>query len=223
MAACPGLPWGVTPAGRLGIMAELAGVRPRGRTTQIVIDHPHDDRQLVDAVIAGDHEAFRALVDCESQSVIAICNRIVGDPVEAQDVAQDAFLQAYRALATFRGDGPFGAWLRRITIRAAVARLSARRDVIRLDAEALDPRAAALESGEDPEATVMDVEQREIVLDAVETLPPAQREVILLRFYGDLSLHEIADLTSHPLGTVKSRLHRGMAALRDRLEPRSMP
>jgi len=204
-------------------MAEVAGVRPRGRATQIVIEHTHVDRQLVDAVIAGDHEAFRALVDRESQSVIAICHRIMGDPVEAQDVAQDAFLQAYRALGTFRGDGPFGAWLRRIAIRAAAARLSARREVIRLDAEALDPRAAVLESGDDPEATAMDVEQRAIVLDAVETLPAAQRDVILLRFYGDLSLHEIAEVTSHPVGTVKSRLHRGMAALREQLEPRSTP
>ncbi len=223
MAASPGLPWGVIPTGRLGIMAELTGVRPRGRATPIVIEHPHEDRQLVDAVIAGDHEAFRALVDRESRSVIAICHRILGDPVDAQDVAQDAFLQAYRALATFRGDGPFGAWLRRIAIRTAAARLSTRREEIRLDAEALDPRAAALESGENPEATAMDVEQRAIVLDAVETLPAEQRDVILLRFYGDLSLNEIAELTSHPVGTVKSRLHRGMAALRDRLEPRSAP
>jgi RNA polymerase sigma-70 factor, ECF subfamily len=188
-----------------------------------VIEHQQEDRQLVDAVIAGDHEAFRALIDRESQSVIAICHRMLGDSVEAQDAAQEAFLQAYRALSTFRGDGPFGAWLRRITIRAAAARQSVRHDVVRLDAEALDPRAAALESGDDPEAAVMDVEQRAIVLDAVETLPDAQRDVILLRFYGDMSLLEIAEVTRHPVGTVKSRLHRGMASLRDQLEPRSVP
>ena len=69
----------------------------------------------------------------------------------------------------------------------------------------------------------MDVDQRAVVLDAVETLPAEQRDVILLRFYGDLSLNEIAERTSHPVGTVKSRLHRGMAALRDQLEPRSAP
>ncbi len=196
---------------------------PRGQARSIVIEHLQEDRQLVDAVIAGDHEAFRALIDRESQSVIAICHRMLGDPVEAQDAAQDAFLQAYRALATFRGDGPFGAWLRRIAIRAAAARQSVRREAVRLDAEALDPRAAALESGDDPEAAAMDVEQRAIVLDAVDTLPDAQRDVILLRFFGDLSLLEIAQVTSHPIGTVKSRLHRGMAALRDQLEPRSVP
>ena len=155
--------------------------------------------------------------------MIAICQRILGDPVDAEDVAQDAFLQAYRALATFRGDGPFGAWVRRIAIRAAAARTASRREEIRLDAEAMDPRAATLQTDDDPEATVLDVELRAAVLDAVETLPVAQRDVVLLRFYGDLSLLEIAEVTSHPIGTVKSRLHRGMAALRDRLEPRSAP
>lgn len=209
--------------GRLGTMATQPESVPRGQARSIVIEHLQEDRQLVDAVIAGDHEAFRALIDRESQSVIAICHRMLGDPVEAQDAAQDAFLQAYRALATFRGDGPFGAWLRRIAIRAAAARQSVRREAVRLDAEALDPRAAALESGDDPEAAAMDVEQRAIVLDAVDTLPDAQRDVILLRFFGDLSLLEIAQVTSHPIGTVKSRLHRGMAALRDQLEPRSVP
>jgi RNA polymerase sigma-70 factor, ECF subfamily len=186
-----------------------------------VTEHAHDDRQLVDAVIAGDHESFRVLIDRESHSVIAICNRIVGDPVEAQDVAQDAFLQAYRALATFKGEGPFGAWLRRITIRVAVARLAGRRQDVRLDAEALDPEAATLHSGDDPEATAMDLELRASLLEAVRALPDAQRDVVLLRFYRDLSLQEIAELTSHPVGTVKSRLHRGMAALQDRLDTRS--
>jgi RNA polymerase sigma-70 factor (ECF subfamily) len=196
---------------------------PPGATRPIVIEQPHSDRQLVDAVIAGDPLAFRVLIDRESAAVIATCRRVVGDPAEAEDVAQDAFLQAYRALATFRGDGPFGAWLRRIAIRAAVARLAARRDFVRLDAEALDPRAAALRSGDDPQDMALNQEWRMAIREAVERLPASQREVVLLRFYGDLSLLEIAQLTSHPIGTVKSRLNRGMARLRDHLAPRSAP
>ncbi len=192
--------------------------RPNGRT---VIEPPPEDRQLVDAVIAGDHEAFRALVDRESQAVIDACRRIVGDPVEAQDVAQDAFLQAYRALATYRGDGPFGAWLRRIAVRLAAARLAARTEVIRLDADALDPRAAHLSSGDDPEAESLDMERRAAIFDAVKGLPTAQRDVIVLRFYGDLSLQEIAALIRHPVGTVKSRLHRGIGGLRHQLGVRT--
>ena len=180
------------------------------------------DRQVIDAVLAGNPEAFRVLVERESHAVIGVCGRILGDRVEAEDVAQDAFTQAYQALATFRGDGPFGAWLRRIAIRVAVARLATRRDVIRLDAEAIDPRAAMLRSPDDPEARALDVEYRAAILDAVATLPMSQREVILLRFYGDLSVQEIASVTRHPIGTVKSRLSRGVASLREQLTSRSV-
>lgn len=188
-----------------------------------MIQPSSEDRQLVDAVIAGDQEAFRTLVDRESQAVISVCQRIVRDPVEAQDAAQDAFVRAYRALATYRGDGSFGAWLRRIAVRVAVARLAARPDVIRLDAEALDPRAANLRSGDDPEAHSLETESRTLTLSAVEALPASQREVIMLRYYGDLSLQEIAALTSNPLGTVKSRLNRGIRGLRAQLGARLAP
>lgn len=187
-----------------------------------VIDAPvRTDRQLVDSVLAGDQEAFRALVDRESQAMIAICRRIVGDPAEADDVAQDTFLRAYRALATFRGDGSFGAWLRRIAVRVAVARLAGRRDLVRLDDDGLDLQAATLQPQDDPEARTLDLEWRSAIHDAIARLPLLQRDVIVLRFYGDLSLQEIADLTSHPLGTVKSRLNRGIAGLRAHLTPRS--
>ena len=181
------------------------------------------DRQIVDAVLAGDREAFRVLVERESRSVIGICYRIVGDPTDAEDVAQDAFTQAYQALATFRGDGPFGAWLRRIAIRAAIARLAARRDVTTLDGETVDPRAAMLKSDDDPEKHVLGQEHRAAIIDAVATLPSAQRDVIMLRFFGDLSIQEIASVTRHPIGTVKSRLSRGVTSLREQLTPRSSP
>lgn len=188
-----------------------------------MIQPSSEDRQLVDAVIAGDQEAFRTLVDRESQAVIRVCHRIVRDPVDAQDAAQDTFLRAYRSLATYRGDGSFGAWLRRIAVRVALARLAARPDVIRLDAEALDPRAANLRSGEDPEARSLETESRMQILGAVEALPVSQREVIMLRYYGDMSLQEIAALTSNPLGTVKSRLNRGVRVLREQLAARPAP
>jgi RNA polymerase sigma factor (sigma-70 family) len=93
------------------------------------------------------------LVERESQPVLGVCRRILGDQVEAQDAAQDAFTQAYQSLATFRGDGPFGAWLHRIAVRVAIGRLAARRDTITLDGETVDPRAAMLSSDDDPEAT----------------------------------------------------------------------
>jgi RNA polymerase sigma-70 factor (ECF subfamily) len=80
---------------------------------------------------------------------------------------------------------------------------------------------ASLQSGDDPEVRTLDVEWRGAIRDAVAGLPASQRHAILLRFYGDRSLQEIAELTGNPVGTVKSRLHRGMVSLRDHLAPRS--
>ena len=73
------------------------------------------------------------LVERESRTVIGVCRRVLGDPSEAEDAAQDAFARAYQALATYRGDGPFGAWLTRIAVRIALRRVTGRRDVTWID------------------------------------------------------------------------------------------
>jgi RNA polymerase sigma-70 factor (ECF subfamily) len=188
-----------------------------------LIEPTTSDRQIIDAVLGGDRDAFRVLVERESRHVIEASRRILRDPVEAQDVAQDAFTTAYQALATFRGDGPFGAWVRRIAVRAAIARLASRPDLAWLDGEEACPRAAMLPSGDDPERHALDLEHRAAVIDAIRKLPAPQRAVVMLRFYGDFSLEEIAVATEHPIGTVKSRLSRGVANLRDQLTPRAAP
>ena len=181
------------------------------------------DRQLVDAVLLGNSEAFRVLIERVSPSVIGVSRRIVGDPDEAQDVAQEAFLRAYRALATFRGDGPFGAWVTRIAARLAVARVVSRRDLVAMPTDDLERRAVSSRSSDDPEASALKGEQRTAIRDAIGLLPLPQRKVVALRFYADLTLEEIAQLTTTPLGTVKSRLHRGMATLRERFASRPTP
>ncbi len=186
-----------------------------------MINPAPSDRQLVDAVLAGDRDAFRSLVERESPTVIGVCGRILRDPDEAQDVAQDTFIQAYRALATFRGDGPFGAWLRRIAIRLAVNRLAARREVMTIDAATMDPDDSLYGIDESPETRFLTGEHRLAIINAVAVLPPEQREVIMLRFFGELSIPEIADRTDMPIGTVKSRLSRGVTSLRHHLAPRS--
>ncbi|MFL5675939.1 MAG: RNA polymerase sigma factor [Chloroflexota bacterium] len=187
-----------------------------------MIDALANDRHLIDAVLAGDREAFRVFVERESVSVITACSRILRDPTEAQDAAQDTFVQAFEALGSYRGDGPFGAWLRRIAVRVAIAKLAARRDVVVLDELFVDGHGARADEGSDPEALALGVEDRTAIVEAIGTLPADQRDVVLLRFYGDLSLEEISRVTSRPLGTVKSRLARGTARLRDRLEARSV-
>lgn len=174
------------------------------------------DRALVDAVIAGDDEAFRALVDREKANVIGLCLRVLRDPLEAEDVAQEAFIQAYRALPTFRGDGPFGAWLGRIAMRMAVARLR-RPGELRADPTREEGWLIDAAQGIDPQQATLDGERRAQVREAISTLPERQRRIVAMRFYGDMSLDEISSATGAPLGTVKSRLHRALATLRGRL------
>ena len=187
-----------------------------------MIERTATDRQVVDAVLAGDREAFRVLVDRESGSVIGVCRRVLGDPLEAEDAAQDALTKAYQALATYRGDGPFGAWLRRIAVRVAIARLAARQYTSPLDDEVVAPRVTGRGSRDDPETLVLGLEYRADVVAAIAALPAPQREVVMLRFFDDLTLQDIARLTDNPIGTVKSRLSRGVTTLREQLTARSV-
>src|SRR3990170_3109777 len=92
-----------------------------------------DEQAIVRAVLDGDRDAFRVLVEHESAAVIRACHRVLGDLGEAEDVAQEAFVIAYRSLASWRADGPFGAWLARIAVRLAIRQSTRRRVVVWLD------------------------------------------------------------------------------------------
>jgi RNA polymerase sigma-70 factor (ECF subfamily) len=188
-----------------------------------LIESSASDRQVIDAVLGGDRDAFRVLVERESAQVIEASRRVLRDSVEAEDVAQDAFMAAFQALATFRGDGPFGAWVRRIAVRAAIARLAARPDLVWFEGDGPEPRSMSVRADGDPERLALDFEYRSMVVDAIRKLPAPQRAVVMLRFYGDLSIEEIATSTHNPIGTVKSRLSRGVAGLRSQVVPRSAP
>jgi RNA polymerase sigma-70 factor, ECF subfamily len=189
-----------------------------------VLDPMATDRQIIDAVLAGDRDAFRFLVERESRMVINACHRVLGSPADAQDAAQEAFVRAYQSLATFRGDGPFGAWVRRIAVRVAVARLAAGDGTVSLDdARRHDAAGVGRRSGADPVDRVLDDEERATLLDAVAHLPADQRDVVMLRFFGDRTVEEIARITDRPVGTIKSRLSRGVATLRDQFGARTSP
>jgi RNA polymerase sigma-70 factor (ECF subfamily) len=185
-----------------------------------------DDRSIVEAVLAGDRNAFRILVDREGPSVVASCARVLGDRAEAEDVAQEAFVIAYRSLGTWRADGAFGAWLSRIAVRLAVRRSQSRKQVAWLDplaAEADEPgrerfRTMSATDAVDPAHTMLRTERDAQVRAAVASLDEPYREVVALRFFAERSLQEIADATDRPLGTVKTHLHRGLARLRRALE-----
>ena len=190
-------------------------------------DGQRSDRAIVDSVLAGDRDAFRHLVDREGASVVRACHRVLGDLPEAEDAAQEAFVMAYRSLASWRADGPFGAWLTRIAVRIAVRQAGRRKAVTRLDiggaadGTVFDPGSAALASASlaatprmDPSILSVRAERATDVRTAVAALPEPYREVITLRFFGELSLEEIARQVDRPLGTVKTQLHRGLIRLR---------
>jgi RNA polymerase sigma-70 factor (ECF subfamily) len=168
-----------------------------------------DDRGLVNAVLAGDRDAFRVLVEREQVAVFRVCLRILGRPHDAEDVAQESFVMAYRSLGTYRGDGALGGWLMRIATRQAFRRLGQRREMSELPAEL--PMGSA---GSDPVAMMLAGERQREVRLAVAGLREPYREVVALRFFGELSLDEIASVTKRPLNTVKTHLRRGLERLR---------
>lgn len=189
-----------------------------------------DEQVVVAAVLGGDREAFRRLVERESATVVAACHRVLGDHAEAEDAAQEAFVTAYRSLATWRAEGSFGAWVTRIGVRIALRMATRRRTVTwrdplgrggtegRSEADrSADRTAVALAPQHDPALLTMRAERATEIRAAVMALPEPYREVVALRFFAEASLDEIARQTGRPLGTVKTQLHRGLARLRAQL------
>ena len=182
------------------------------------------DRELVGRVKKGDKSAFDLLVLKYQHKIVKLVMRYVRDPSEAMDVAQEAFLKAYRAMATFRGDSAFYTWLYRIAINTAKNHLvAAKRRPVDFELDLQDPDQYELSNRlkdiDTPEGLLLSNEIREAVEDAIRGLPEDLRTAILLREIEGMSYEEIAEAMTCPVGTVRSRIFRAREAIDKRLQP----
>ena len=181
-----------------------------------------EERRLVGLAQRGDVDSFNTLVRAYEGRVYNLCYRMLGDPDSAADAAQDAFLSAFRNLRSFRG-GSFRSWMLRIATNASYdqLRLRKRRPAVSLDLEADDEDSAPLQIADTNESPTDFALRRELAVAiqrGLDTLPNEQRVMIVLSDIEGLAYDEIAQITNTNLGTVKSRLSRGRARLRDVLK-----
>ena len=182
------------------------------------------DQELVARAQAGDRRAFDLLVLKYQQKVAGLIARYLRDPNEVQDVAQEAFIKAYRALGGFRGESAFYTWLYRIAINAAKNHLASRgrrppRDDMEMEvAEQLESGGRLREMGT-PENHLLSEEIAQTVQQALDDLPEDLRTAIVLRELEGLSYEEIAEAMDCPIGTVRSRIFRARDAIDKRLSP----
>jgi RNA polymerase sigma-70 factor (ECF subfamily) len=182
------------------------------------------DQKLVGRVQQGDRRAFNALVLRYQQRIVKLIMRYVHDPVEAQDVAQEAFIKAYRALPGFRGDSAFYTWLYRIAINTAKNYLvTLQRRPIDYQLDLQDPEQyemhPRLRDEETPEGLALQDELRQTVERAIASLPDELRTAIMLREVDGLSYEEIATAMDCPVGTVRSRIFRAREAIDKSIQP----
>ncbi|MCF6225194.1 MAG: RNA polymerase sigma factor RpoE [Xanthomonadales bacterium] len=182
------------------------------------------DQLLVERVQKGDKQAFDLLVIKYQNRIINLVSRFVSDYAEAQDVAQEAFIKAYRAIDRFRGDSAFYTWLYRIAINTAKNYLVSRSrrpptsDVDAHDAEqyTTDTR---LKDQDTPERELLKEEISEVINSTIQELPQDLRTAILLREMDGMSYEDIALTMDCPIGTVRSRIFRAREAIDEKLEP----
>jgi len=183
------------------------------------------DQLLVERAQRGDKQAFGLLVEKYQRKLARLISRLVRDPGEVEDVTQEAFIKAYRALPSFRGDSAFYTWLYRIGINTAKNYLVAmgRRAPTSTEVEAEE--AEGYDGGEllreisTPESLLLTKEIAGTVNQAIEALPEELRSAIQLRELEGMSYEEIAKLMDCPVGTVRSRIFRAREAIAERLKP----
>lgn len=176
-----------------------------------------DDRALVRRAQQGDQEAFAELVTCHQRYVYNLAYRLLREASEAEDLAQEAFLRAWRGLGNFRGEARFTTWLYRIVTNLCYNRLpSLRRQLLAADVDDVDTLAQPSE--EDPPAAIEAAERRAFLHRQIAALPDKYRLVITLFYLQEFSYQEIAQVLDLPLGTVKTHLFRARERLKRQIQ-----
>ena len=183
------------------------------------------DQKLVEKAQRGDKKAFGMLVEKYQRRLNRLLSRMVRDQSEIEDIVQDSFIKAYRAINNFRGDSAFYTWLYRIGINTAknhLVKLGKRPKAMNeVDIEEIEnfEDAPDLRNHETPESSMMSSEIVASVNQTIAALPSELREAISLREMDGLSYEEIADLMNCPIGTVRSRIFRAREAIAEKLKP----
>ena len=183
------------------------------------------DQQLVERVQRGDKQAFGLLVAKYQRKLARLLSRLIRDPAEVEDIAQETFIKAYRALPSFRGDSAFYTWLYRIGINTAKNFLVSQGRRAPTSTDFDSEEAETFEDGDQlrdintPERLMMTRQIGDTVNTAMEALPEELKTAIVLREIEGLSYEEIATIMDCPIGTVRSRIFRAREAISERLKP----
>ncbi|WOG25570.1 RNA polymerase sigma factor RpoE [Endozoicomonas sp. 8E] len=189
-----------------------------------MVEQPQADKQLVERVQKGDKAAFDMLVLKYQHRVLGLVGSYVTDYQEVQDVAQETFIKAYRAIDKFRGDSSFYTWLYRIAVNTAKNHLVARgrkipeSEIDVHDADFLDT-ATSIRMVDTPERNLYRDEIERVIHDVIRRLPDELRTAVVLREFDGLSYDEIANVMDCPVGTVRSRIFRAREAIDKEVEP----
>jgi len=186
---------------------------------------PQFDAELVRSFQAGNKAAFDKLVLNHKDRIFNLCFRFLGDYQEADDSAQEVFVKAYRSLKRFRFESAFGTWLYRIAVNTCKNKVKSldyryAKKMVYLDNPGAVQDAHGLEISDETQSPLAELEKRErmeLIQRAIESLPPEQKMVVILRHIQGLPYDDIANITGYGIGTVKSRLSRARLELRRKL------
>ncbi len=205
----------------IAIVEEAEGRAPWAAVT----DASEPDARFLERLLARDEHAFNELVTAHQGRVLALTTRLLGNPAEAEEITQEAFIQVFKAIDSFRGDSKLSTWIFRIAVNLCKNRYKYLRVRKASEQQELDPETDQSAHGRAPMATVPRPDEvasgkqiERIVQQAIAEIDETFRECLILRDVEELSYEEIGEITGLPPGTVKSRIFRARATLRELVE-----